>query len=322
MKFVVVGGAGFIGSYVVGGLLGSCRANQLIVYDNFTSGQHWHLKDYLGDSRLAILEHDIYDAEIFDAISGADVTIHLAANPDIAKASTEPDIDFRQGTALTQIVLEAMRRGKCSRLLYASGSGVYGDTGTQWVREDYAPMEPISTYGASKLACEALISSYCHMFGFKASCFRFGNVVGGRQTHGVAYDFLGKLSTNSTFLEILGDGSQSKPYVYVDDVVTAIFLALDRQEKSFDVYNVAPNDFITVKEIAEIVLEKLNISPSECELRFGRENRGWKGDVPIVRLITDKIRSMGWDNTYSSSGAIHRSVEAMMSNIEYLYKHA
>ena len=322
MKFVIVGGAGFIGSYIVDRLLDSGRATQVIVYDNFTAGHYWHLKDHVSDSRLIVMEHDIYDADIFDAIAGADVTIHLAANPDIAKAITEPDIDFRQGTALTQIVLEAMRKGKCARILYASGSGVYGDTGTQWVREDYSPMEPISTYGASKLACEVLLSSYCHMFGLKASCFRFGNVVGGRQTHGVAYDFLRRLKTNSAFLEILGDGSQSKPYVYVDDVVTAIFLVLDRQEKSFDVYNVAPNDFVTVKEIAGIVLEKLNISPSECELRFGKENRGWKGDVPIVRLITDKIRSMGWDNTYSSSEAIHRSVEAMMSNIEYLYKHA
>lgn len=322
MKYLIVGGAGFIGSYVVDNLLGSDRASQVIVYDNFSAGRHWHLRHHASDPRLIVLERDIYDAEIFEAAASADVTFHLAANPDIAKAITEPDIDFRQGTALMQIVLEAMRKGNCSRLLYASGSGVYGDTGTQWVREDYAPMEPISTYGASKLACEVLISSYCHMFDFKASAFRFGNVVGGRQTHGVAYDFIRKLQTNSVLLDILGDGTQSKPYVYVDDVVTAMLLVLDRQKRVFDVYNVAPNDFVTVKEIAEIVLEELNIPAAQCELRFGKGSRGWKGDVPIVRLVADKIRAMGWTNSCSSSEAIRRSVKAMLSNVEYLYKHA
>lgn len=320
MKVVVVGGAGFIGSYVVEHLLLTNKDLDLVVYDNFSAGKYWHLKNHIEDKRLRVIQKDIYDPEIYGEIAGAGVTVLLAANPDIARAMTEPDIDFRQGTALTQIVLEAMRKGKCFRLLYASGSGVYGDTGTEWVKEDFSPMEPISTYGASKLACEALISSYTHMFGINASVFRFGNVVGGRQTHGVAYDFIRRLKKNSHLLEVLGDGSQSKPYVHVTDVVKAMFLVLEKQKKSFEVFNVAPNDFVTVNEISRIVIDKMGISPKECEIRLGTEKRGWKGDVPIVRLNTDKIRSLGWTNRFSSEEAVKMSVVEMIENLIYLYE--
>ena len=125
-----------------------------------------------------------------------------------------------------------MRKGGCNKLLYASGSGVYGETGYEFVKEDFSPMKPISTYGASKLGCEALICSYCHMFEIQASAFRFGNVGGGRQTHGVAYDFMKRLKRDSSFLEILGDGMQSKPYVHVEDVISAMFIALQNQKLS------------------------------------------------------------------------------------------
>lgn len=322
MQVLVVGGAGFIGSYVVDYLLTTRRAESVIVYDNFSAGRQWHLKSWDGDQRLRTIAADIYDADLFVAARDVDVTIHLAANPDIAKAMVEPDIDFRQGTALTQLVLEAIRKGECRRLIYASGSGVYGDTGSNWIREDYAPMEPISTYGASKLSCEALIASYCHMFGFAASAFRFGNVVGGRQTHGVAYDFIRKLKEDPSHLDILGDGYQSKPYVEVGDVVQAMMIVLDKQAKPFDVYNVAPNDFATVREIADVVLAELGIAKEKCELRFGSSSRGWKGDVPIVRLLCDKIRAFGWSNRYSSIEAVRHSVRCMLANIKDLYTSA
>ncbi len=322
MKFCIVGGAGFIGSYIVDHLLSSNIATEVVVYDNFSAGKRWHLKSHINDKRLKIIARDIYDPEIFSVISGKDVTILLAANPDIAKAATEPDIDFKQGTALTQIVLEAMRKGGCRRLLYSSGSGVYGDAGAAWIEENFSPMEPVSTYGASKLACEALISSYCHMFDFTASCFRFGNVVGGRQTHGVAYDFIRKLTNNSNVLDILGDGSQSKPYIFVDDVISAVMLIMNLQKKKFDVYNVAPEVFLSVTEIAMNVLNELKINSAECKLLFGTESKGWKGDVPVVRLVTRKIRSMGWSNKYSSSEAVTKSVQDMLSNIKYLFNHA
>ena len=322
MKYLIIGGAGFIGSYCVDILLSRPETKLVRVYDNFTSGRMWHLGGHLNDARLEVISKDIYDEDIFAAAMGIDVTYLFAANPDIARAVTEPDIDFKQGTALTQITLEALRKAKCPRLLYASGSGVYGDVNELEVTEDFSPMEPISTYGASKLGCEVLISSYCHMFGLKASAFRFGNVVGGRQTHGVAYDFIKRLKINPTYLDILGDGTQSKPYVFIDDVIDAMDLVLNSQEKPFDVFNVAPMDYTNVTEIANMVLDQMLITRATCELRYGGGSRGWKGDVPIVRLNTNKIRELGWSNKYSSAGAIQRSIEEMLSNSESLYGRA
>lgn len=319
MNYLIVGGAGFIGSYCVDELLSRPATRLVRVYDNFSSGQRWHLEQHSSDARLEILAKDIYDEEIFAAAKDIDVVFMFAANPDIAKAVTEPDIDFRQGTALVQITLEAMRKAGCKTLLYASGSGVYGDVGSTDVPESYSPMEPISTYGASKLACEALISSYCHMFDFRASAFRFGNVVGGRQTHGVAYDFIKRLRGDPSRLTILGDGTQSKPYVYVDDVLNAMGLVAQRQTKVFDAYNVAPNDYTTVTEIAEMVLNGMDIPLSKCHLQYGDGSRGWKGDVPIVRLNTKKIRAMGWDNSMTSNGAIEKSIQTMLLNSEKLF---
>jgi len=320
MKYLVIGGGGFIGSYVVDKLLYDESISKVIVYDNFCSGKKWHLKEHIDNKKFELVEKDIFDDEIFEYSKDIDVTIMLAANADIAAAMTDPQIDFNQGTYLLQIVLEAMRKGGCNKLLYASGSGVYGETGYEFVKEDFSPMEPISTYGASKLGCEALICSYCHMFEINASAFRFGNVVGGRQTHGVAYDFMRRLKTDSSFLEILGDGMQSKPYVHVEDVISAMFIALQNQKKIYDVYNVAPKDPATVNEIADIVLEQMKIDKSDCEYKYTGGNRGWKGDVPIVRLDTQKISDLRWKSSMNSVEAIRKSVKEMHENLADIIK--
>jgi UDP-glucose 4-epimerase len=320
MKYLVIGGGGFIGSYVVDKLLCDESVSKVIVYDNFCSGKKWHLKEHIDNKKFELIEKDIYDDELFEYSQNIDVTIMLAANADIAAAMTDPQIDFNQGTYLLQIVLEAMRKGGYNKLLYASGSGVYGETGYEFVKEDFSPMEPISTYGASKLGCEALICSYCHMFGIKASAFRFGNVVGGRQTHGVAYDFIRRLKNNSSFLEILGDGMQSKPYIHVENVISAMFIALQNQKKIYDVYNVAPKNPATVNEIADIVLEQMKIDKSGCEYKYTGGNRGWKGDVPIVRLDTQKISDLGWKSSMNSVEAIRKSVKEMHENLDRIIK--
>jgi len=222
MKAFIAGGAGFIGSHFVDHFLSTADV-EVTVFDNFTSGQHWHLQKHAGNKRLTVVEGDLQELEsLTSALTGHDMVYHFASNPDIAKAMTQPDIDFWHGTYLTQNLLEAMRINEVRRLVYASGSGVYGDTGWTPVHEDYAPMLPISTYGASKLACEALIGAYCHLFDMQAYAFRFANVVGRRQTHGVAYDFIHKLKRDPYNLEILGDGKQSKSYVHVSDIVGAI----------------------------------------------------------------------------------------------------
>ena len=322
MKILIVGGAGFIGSYLVDYYLNKPEVSLVVVYDNLSSGKLWHLSNHINDKRLHVMHNDIYEDKIFDAAKEIDVVIHLAANPDIARAASEPDIDFKQGTMLTQIVLEAIRRAKCPLLLYASGSGVYGDVGYAEVKEDFCPLAPISTYGASKLSCEALIQSYCYMFGLRAAAFRFGNVVGGRQTHGVAYDFIKKLIKNPSRLDVMGDGTQSKPYVYIDDIIQAMRIVMERQDKRFDVYNVAPNNFVTVREISSIVIEKLKISSGNCEVYYQKSDRGWAGDVPIVRLNCEKIRSLGWICNYTSKEAIQMSVTDMLANKRDLFYNA
>src|SRR6266849_1014308 len=227
-RFFVTGGAGFIGGHLVTRLLQRPDAH-VVVYDNFSSGRTWHLEAARATKRLEVVKGDIKDLDqLRVAMAGADTVFHLASNPDIARAVREPDIDFWEGTYLTQNILEAMRQTGVRRLLYSSGSGVYGDTSTTPVVETYSPMRPISTYGASKLAGEALICAYCHMFDMHALAFRFANVVGPRQTHGVAYDFVLRLLRDPSQLQILGDGSQSKSYIHVDDVLDAIFFLHDR----------------------------------------------------------------------------------------------
>ena len=221
-RVLIVGGAGFVGSHFTDHLLSS-GAEAVTIYDNFSSGREWHFAHHVRDSRLRVERADVRDLERLAAVADRhDVMIHLASNPDIAAAATDPDIDFRQGTDLTRCVAEAARRGQVALVLYASGSGVYGELGELEAREDFGPMMPVSTYGASKLAGESLLCSYSHMFGFKARAFRFGNVVGPRQTHGVGFDFLRKLLADGQRLEILGDGRQSKSYIHIEDIVEAV----------------------------------------------------------------------------------------------------
>lgn len=239
-KFFLAGGAGFIGSHFTDRLLCDKSVQAVTLYDNFSSGREWHYAHNESDPRLHVVRGDVKDlATLERAMAGHDVVIHLASNPDIARAAVEPDIDFREGTYLTQQVVEAMRRTRTPRLLYASGSGVYGDLGDFEAYEDLGPLVPVSTYGASKLAGEALIASYCAMFGVTACAFRFGNVVGPRQTHGVGFDFVRRLLADPSQLRILGDGSQSKSYVHVEDVVNAVLLAHQKSTKPFNVFNVA-----------------------------------------------------------------------------------
>jgi UDP-glucose 4-epimerase len=309
-RFLVTGGAGFIGSHLVARLLQRADA-QVVVYDNFSSGRSWHLQETENSGRLQVVQGDIKDLDqLRTAMAGIDVVFHLASNPDIARAVREPDIDFWEGTYLTQNVLEAIRHNRVPRLLYSSGSGVYGDTGTHAVAENYSPMQPISTYGASKLAGEALICSYCHMFDMHALAFRFANVVGPRQTHGVAYDFVLRLLRDPTRLPILGDGSQSKSYIHVDDVLDAMLFLHDAGLKGFNVFNVATEDYVTVREIADLVVHQLGLS--RVDYAFTGGDRGWKGDVPIVRFDTRKLRERGWTNRRTSRQALIASIDSLI----------
>jgi UDP-glucose 4-epimerase len=260
-----------------------------------------------------VLHGDVKNlAALAEAMRDHDIVIHLASNPDIARAATEPAIDFDEGTLLTHNVVEAMRANSIPRILYASGSGVYGDIGETEADEDFGPLEPISTYGASKLAGETLISSYCHMFDLRGRVFRFGNVVGSRQTHGVGFDFVRRLLAEPQRLPILGDGSQSKSYIHVNDVIDAVLTAAAKTEQPFRAYNVATGDYITVTEIADLAVECVGLEPGSVEYEYTGGDRGWKGDVPVVRVDTSRIRSLGWQNAMGSGEALRESMLAML----------
>jgi UDP-glucose 4-epimerase len=304
----IAGGAGFIGSQVVRELL-LRDDHEVVVLDNMASGDFAHLEGLLDHTRLQVIEEDLQHLEkVVEAMRGADHVYLFAANPDIAAAVDDPAIDFWQGTYLTQNVLEAMRINGVPRITYASGSGVYGDRGEQEVDEDFGPLLPVSTYGASKLGCEALISAYVHMFGIHAAAFRFANVVGTGQTHGVTYDFVRRLIEDPTKLRILGDGNQSKSYIHVSDVVAAMLTLTDQGWDGFRVFNAGTGEYITVTEIALLVCQRMGLSDVHFEYTGG--SRGWKGDVPVVRFRSDKLASLGWRCLLSTTDALRDSIDA------------
>lgn len=312
-SYFVTGGAGFIGSHLVRRLLGTTSA-RVTVFDNFSTGQRWHFGDHINDPRLNIVEGNAQNQdEVARAIGGHDTVFHLASNSDIARAATEPDVDFQNGTLLTRNVLEAMRKTDVKRIIFTSGSGVYGEVPPRPIPEDYDKMIPVSTYGACKLACEALISAYSFMFDMQGIVFRFANVVGPNQTHGVAYDFIRRLAGEPARLKIFGDGTQSKPYIHVDDVLDAFLRIEATKQIGYEYYNVASQDFLTVREIADIVCERMKLKNVNYEFTGG--SRGWKADVPVYRLDTTKIRARGWQNKRNSREAVTAAVDDMLGSV-------
>ncbi len=292
-SWFITGGAGFLGGHLQDRLL--ARTHRVVVYDK-------------------ILGQDCLDLEGMEQMMpGADVVVHLASNPDISKASSDPDLDFRQGTMLTRNVLEAARRAGVREFVYASGSGVYGDQDGA-VCDESALALPISPYGASKLAGEGLVSAYTSMFGWKSTILRFGNIVGPRQTHGVGFDFIRKLRADPTRLRILGDGRQSKPYVHVRDAVAGMLLAHDSHDSGVEVFNVAPADQIDVMQVAQIVCGAMDMNyPRVYPMTiFGTSPTGWPGDVPVMRLDSGKLRALGW-NPMGSFQAMTTAVGALVA---------
>jgi UDP-glucose 4-epimerase len=313
VRFFITGGAGFLGSNLTNEILDR-KLGAVTVYDDFSIGRREHFGDRLNTSDLSIVEGNVRDLErLGAAVADHDVVYHLASNSDIARAATNPLIDFENGTQLTQTLLEAMRVTGVKRILFTSGSGVYGEVPPEPIPEAYPYMIPISTYGAQKLASEALISAYCHMFDMVGTVFRFANVVGPHMTHGVSHDFTRRLHASPAKLDIMGDGKQSKPYVHTSDVVEAMLLLNEFQRKGFDVFNVGSEDHLLVSEIAELVVAAMGLK--DVEFDFSGGARGWRADVPIYRIDTAKVRKIGWRNRMNSRQAITAAVNSLISEI-------
>jgi UDP-glucose 4-epimerase len=312
-RYFVTGGAGFIGTNIVRRLLADTDG-QITVFDNFSTGKHSHMAPYAGEKRLTVVEGDVRDmAALSKAIAGQDIVIHLASNSDIAAAAENPLIDFDIGTALTQNVVEAMRVKGVKRIVFTSGSGVYGEVPAEPIPENWPDMRPISTYGAQKLASEALISAYSYMFDMVGTVVRFANVVGPLMTHGVSHDFMRRLTKEPKRLTILGDGQQTKPYIHVDDIISAIQMLLKVQTVPFDIFNVASEDHLTVHEIADLVTGVMGLKDVQYDFTGG--SRGWRADVPNYSLDSRKIRSLGWANLKNSRGAVTAAATSMFAEL-------
>ncbi|MBE5729691.1 NAD-dependent epimerase/dehydratase family protein, partial [Candidatus Parvarchaeota archaeon] len=235
------------------------------------------------------------------------------ANPNVKSGLSNTKDMIDQNILVTYNVLEAMRKNNVKKINFTSSSVVYGESKTIPTPENYSPLMPISLYGASKLASEAIISAYSSSFGIKGTIFRLANVVGPRSDHGVIHDFIMKLGENKNTLKILGDGNQKKSYIYVDDCVEAMVLASNSKD-DVGVFNVGSDDYIDVKEIAEAVSKAMGLQPV---LEFGSEDRGWKGDVPVMLLATDKIKSLGWKLNYNSLEAVKLTAEKIVSGSKH-----
>ncbi len=299
---VVTGGAGFIGSHIVDKL---SESNEIMVIDNLSSGR----KEFVNKS-AKFVKVDLAKDDIVDYLRGAEEVWHIAANPDVRIGAENPDEIYRNNVLATYRLLEAMRKARVDRIIFTSTSTVYGEAEVIPTPEDY-PTHPISLYGASKLACEALIESYCHTFDMQAWIYRFANVIGRRSTHGVIYDFIMKLKRNPEELEILGNGEQNKSYIYITDCVEAMLVGL-KGDKRVNIFNIGSEDQVKVKRIAEIVSEELGLSP---KFRFTGGDRGWKGDVPVMLLSIEKLKKLGWKPRYSSEEAVRMAVRDLIEDL-------
>jgi len=305
---VVTGGAGFIGSHLVDTLV--AQGNEVLVIDSLCAGRRETIARHIDSHMVRFVQKDLLGDGWQDAIQGADRLFHLAADPDVRQSALNPDPTMQNNIMATYRVLEAMRRHDVPEIVFTSTSTVYGDAKVIPTPETYTPLEPISVYGATKLACEALISSYCHSFGMKSWIFRFANIIGARSGHGVINDFIHKLEENPAELEILGDGKQTKSYLEVHECVAAMLFAVGHSRDIVNTFNIGSEDWIDVKSIAEIVVEEMHLS--HVKFRFTGGERGWIGDVPKMQLAVDRIKVLRWMPQVGSRESVRIAVRAML----------
>lgn len=314
-KVLITGGAGFIGCNLTKQLLK--KGYEVVCVDNFELGTQEKVALFMKNLHYTLYEEDASQMEVLASIlkkHQIDRVYHLAANSDIQKSSAEPGIDLRNTFMTTYSVLEAMRVTNVKELFFASTSAVYGDKPDFKLCEGTGELMPISYYGGAKLASEAFISAYTAMNDMNTVVFRFANVIGPHLTHGVIYDFIRKLEKNPTQLLILGDGSQCKPYIYVEDLVDAILRMTEEPEQGTHVFNVGVESATSVKEIADMVCAGMGLQ--NVKYSFTDGNRGWKGDVPRFQFDLERIYNTGWRPQYSSREAVQKTIKKVLEEIK------
>ena len=306
MNILITGGAGFIGSHLDDALI--VRGHNLTVVDNLVLGRKENIEHLIGNPSFRFIEADLLDMpkmrEIF-AEGKFDMVYHLAANSDIQKGGKDPMVDYNLTFNTTFNVLQLLKEFEIKKLFFASTSAIYGET-YDVLNEDYGPLKPVSNYGAGKLASEAFISAFSSTYGIQTWITRFPNVVGERFTHGVIYDFIHKLQRNPNELEVLGNGEQCKPYVYVKDLVDGILFVIDHAHEPYNVYMLGSNTRTKVKEIAAMVIEEMELN---AKIRYTGGDRGWVGDVPEFRYDLTKVNELGWKAPHNSNDSVRLAIQ-------------
>jgi UDP-glucose 4-epimerase len=316
-RILIIGGAGFIGSHMADALI--TDGAHVSVFDNLTAGTLENINQLIHNPNFTFVNGDLLNpGDLAKLQNNYDIVFHLAANPEVRVGTTNPEVHFQQNLVATHNLLEHLRKNqKTLTLTFTSTSAIYGEAAKIPTPENYAASNPISIYGATKLACEALLSAYSHTCGFKTIIYRLANIVGPRSHHGVIYDFIQKLRKDPNELEILGDGTQTKSYLHISDCVKALLLVLERSTEQFEIYNVGPEDQIDVKTIAKIVVEEMGLKDVDFKLTGGVDGgRGWKGDVKNMLLDVSKLKSLGWKSKLNSEQAIREATRSLITELQ------
>ena len=306
MKILVTGGAGFIGSHLCDVLIAD--GHNVTVVDNLVLGKVENIEHLINNPNFRFFKEDLNNGHAMNMIfmdGEFDMVYHLAANSDIQKGGKDPLVDYQLTFNTTFNVLQMMKKYEVKKFFFASTSAIYGET-YDVLNEDYGPLKPVSNYGAGKLASEAFISAFASTYHIQTWITRFPNVVGERFTHGVIYDFIHKLQKNPNELEVLGNGEQCKPYVYVKDLVAGIQFVINNSNEPYNVYMLGSDTRTKVKEIAAMVIEEMGLNAS---IRYTGGDRGWVGDVPEFRYDLTKVNNLGWKASYDSNGAVRKAIQ-------------
>ena len=315
-KYFVTGGAGFIGSHIVDKLLND--GNEVVVYDNFSTGQSRFLIEAISTGRCSVIKGDLLDKDLLSqSILGCKMVYHMAANADIRHGLKNPYNDIEQNTIATFNLLESMRKNNIKRIVFASSAAALGEPNQFPTPESCSVPIQTSIYGASKMACEGLISAYCEGYGFEGYAFRFVSLLGPRYPHGHVFDFVKKLRDNPVKLEVLGDGNQRKSYMHINDCLDAIFLVANEKRTAleskhrFQVYHLGNPDYIQVTESAQMIIDQMNLT-ADIEYTGGRQ--GWIGDNPFVFLDVSKMQSEGWIPKNNIKDSVRETVDWLIDN--------
>lgn len=310
MRVLVTGAAGFIGSSLTDRLLS--LGHTVVGIDNMSTGQPEFLINAQASPNFTLLKQDLLDLDaLVTAADGVDLVVHFAANADVRFGPDHPGRDLEQNIIVTWNVLEAMRRNGVQRIAFSSTGSVYGEAAVIPTPEDAPFPVQTSLYGASKVSAEGLISAYCESFGFEGFIFRFVSILGERYTHGHVLDFYKKLMADPTRLPVLGNGTQRKSYLYVQDCIDAILCTLERAKDRVNIYNLGTNEYCQVTDSIGWITAHLGVTP---KLEFGEGNRGWIGDNPFIFLDTQKVRGLGWEPKLTIQQAVIKTVEYLQAN--------